>query len=886
MKDKIGFVANKAVSDVQVTADQLVKDAYSDYATQEKRKRMKLQMSLDSSMSMSTDEASIYKAKTREGFETSIRNNRFNLATYVRYAEWEASLGEFRRARSAFERGLEVNYQDVSYWIRYISMEEGLGDCDHVMSLFSRVTYLLPGVGDVWLRWIAVSRVIGSRDDVYRVLNEWISKCPSRTSFLAYFVFLTEWSKSDSFTSEVVMVGGETRAAKGDSVASGVSHTTLPELLDMWVLWCKQSFTKLGEYFLNSLEPRYLQVTSSFPDGSGEAKQAASQILSESLACGASVLASILQSGYLVSALLSLLKIVAAGDAPAEHRSDSSASAFAERLIQLASENKQSLTDASGLKALVELSAALRRNGASRGSEVSGEAAVGEPILLATRAGSKHAHTAPRLPEIRRELWKSDYATALGALVRAVDECTCYTSEVGQFSRAPNSEMEALVNALLDLVPSSDALLPDSCSVYDMVIVEVLADDVVDLLALGSTEQIKRNGRYDDKVSCGWIQLRNQLGWLCPSKLLDRLFDLTSVSKADYIAASIVPFAKDVAAVMQSLVPRNSSQVSDTCRAGSEPLACWSVVRPRVVAALELGVKFEAETKASAQGCRIFLAQAIKILGRYFPSPFILLARVEFEFGEAKRAAEVLRVAVNHFKSSVSPAIDQSIGVEYLHDLVIGVCELAISHGIESVVFDQLVQSLIGAMMSLINVLPPSAESAAYARRRHSRIASMVSLLLTSQFRTAHQSAGYESALAGLKSSVKTMWGESDQWALSDKSMALSDKSVALPDKSMAHIVQSSVVAAMNLLVSEFESYTGSMSDRTDLARLSDLVPSKSLSRWALPEAWTESATRVAETVADSSSADTQTGEVSAKRNKLLEAAKRFKAQSSQGDDG
>jgi crooked neck len=45
------------------------------------------------------------------------------MGTWLKYAEWEASIGEFTRARSVFERAIAVDFEHITLWLKYADME-------------------------------------------------------------------------------------------------------------------------------------------------------------------------------------------------------------------------------------------------------------------------------------------------------------------------------------------------------------------------------------------------------------------------------------------------------------------------------------------------------------------------------------------------------------------------------------------------------------------------------------------------------------------------------------------------------------------------------------------------------------------------------------------
>jgi crooked neck len=59
---------------------------------------------------MDQQELEEYKLRIRREFEDKLKMQRHHMGAWIRYAEWEASIGEFLRARSVFERAIEVDF--------------------------------------------------------------------------------------------------------------------------------------------------------------------------------------------------------------------------------------------------------------------------------------------------------------------------------------------------------------------------------------------------------------------------------------------------------------------------------------------------------------------------------------------------------------------------------------------------------------------------------------------------------------------------------------------------------------------------------------------------------------------------------------------------------
>lgn len=63
-----------------------------------------------------------YRGRKRQEFEERIRRTRQDLREWIKYANFEASQGEFARARSVFERALDVDPTAVRLWLSYTDM--------------------------------------------------------------------------------------------------------------------------------------------------------------------------------------------------------------------------------------------------------------------------------------------------------------------------------------------------------------------------------------------------------------------------------------------------------------------------------------------------------------------------------------------------------------------------------------------------------------------------------------------------------------------------------------------------------------------------------------------------------------------------------------------
>jgi len=104
-------VRNKSANPNQITAEQLLREAVDRQAEEAVPPRQRI---------VDEDELMMYKVRKRKEFEDIIRRQRQNIGSWVKYATWEASQQEFRRARSIFERALHAEDHTVSLGLKYV----------------------------------------------------------------------------------------------------------------------------------------------------------------------------------------------------------------------------------------------------------------------------------------------------------------------------------------------------------------------------------------------------------------------------------------------------------------------------------------------------------------------------------------------------------------------------------------------------------------------------------------------------------------------------------------------------------------------------------------------------------------------------------------------
>jgi tetratricopeptide (TPR) repeat protein len=137
-------VANKAPAQLQITAEQILREAQErrdDQPFAEVEQKITDQEELDS-----------YRLTKRKEFEDQLRRQRQNMGVWMNYAKWEEKQREFERARSVFERAMDTDYRTPTLWRQYAEMEMRNGFANHARNVWDRAVQLLPRIDQLWCR--------------------------------------------------------------------------------------------------------------------------------------------------------------------------------------------------------------------------------------------------------------------------------------------------------------------------------------------------------------------------------------------------------------------------------------------------------------------------------------------------------------------------------------------------------------------------------------------------------------------------------------------------------------------------------------------------------------------------------------------------------------
>ena len=125
----------------------------------------------------------------RKDFEDTLRRQRHHVGTWIKYAEWEASIGEFERARSVFERTVDVDFENVSLWLKYAEMEMRHKFINHARNVWERACKHLPRVDQFWYKYSYMEEMLGNAEKVRKIFEDWMTWEPPENAWNAYLKF-------------------------------------------------------------------------------------------------------------------------------------------------------------------------------------------------------------------------------------------------------------------------------------------------------------------------------------------------------------------------------------------------------------------------------------------------------------------------------------------------------------------------------------------------------------------------------------------------------------------------------------------------------------------------------------------------------------------------
>ncbi|CAN4095215.1 unnamed protein product [Withania somnifera] len=173
-------VKNKTPAPIQITAEQILREA---------RERQEAEIRPPKQKITDPTELADYRLRKRKEFESLISRVRWNKSVWVKYAKWEESQKDFKRARSVWERALEVDHRDHTMWLKYADVEMKNKFINHARNVWDRAVTLLPRVDQLWYKYIHMEEMLGNVAGARQIFERWMKWMPDQQGWLSYIKF-------------------------------------------------------------------------------------------------------------------------------------------------------------------------------------------------------------------------------------------------------------------------------------------------------------------------------------------------------------------------------------------------------------------------------------------------------------------------------------------------------------------------------------------------------------------------------------------------------------------------------------------------------------------------------------------------------------------------
>ncbi|XP_075225351.1 pre-mRNA splicing factor crn [Lycorma delicatula] len=186
---KVAKVKNKAPAEIQITAEQLLREA--------KERDLEIVPPPPKQKISDPEELADYQHRKRRTFEDNIRKNRTAISNWIKYAQWEESQKEVERARSIYERALDVDHRNITLWLKYTEMEMRNRQVNHARNLWDRAVTILPRANQFWYKYTYMEEMLGNIAGARQVFNRWMEWEPDEQAWLTYIKFELRYKEID-----------------------------------------------------------------------------------------------------------------------------------------------------------------------------------------------------------------------------------------------------------------------------------------------------------------------------------------------------------------------------------------------------------------------------------------------------------------------------------------------------------------------------------------------------------------------------------------------------------------------------------------------------------------------------------------------------------------
>jgi len=186
---KMAKVKNKAPADLQITAEQLLREA--------KERELEIVPAPPKQKIQDQEELADYQMRKRKAFEDALRKNRSVMSNWIKYATWEESQECLDRARSVYERALDVDHRNIGLWLKYTETEMRNKQVNHARNLWDRAVTILPRANQFWYKYTYMEEMLNNIAGARAVFERWMEWEPDEQPWLTYIKFELRYKELD-----------------------------------------------------------------------------------------------------------------------------------------------------------------------------------------------------------------------------------------------------------------------------------------------------------------------------------------------------------------------------------------------------------------------------------------------------------------------------------------------------------------------------------------------------------------------------------------------------------------------------------------------------------------------------------------------------------------
>jgi len=186
---KMAKVKNKAPADLQITAEQLLREA--------KERELEIVPAPPKQKIQDEEELADYQMRKRKAFEDALRKNKSVMSNWIKYATWEESQGQLDRTRSVYERALDVDHRNIGLWLKYTESEMRNKQVNHARNLWDRAVTILPRANQFWYKFTYMEEMLNNIPGCRAVFERWMEWEPDEQPWLTYIKFELRYKELD-----------------------------------------------------------------------------------------------------------------------------------------------------------------------------------------------------------------------------------------------------------------------------------------------------------------------------------------------------------------------------------------------------------------------------------------------------------------------------------------------------------------------------------------------------------------------------------------------------------------------------------------------------------------------------------------------------------------